>query len=73
MQQTSMPTAVETQPDQESNTSVAASYWSPPNSYQFSTSTQRNADAARDALDDNDQLSEADWDEHWRIHTQDIY
>ena len=45
LQSPSMPIVVVAQPDEESDTSVAASDWSPPDGYQSLTSTQRNADA----------------------------
>ena len=69
-----MPTVIETQPDQESDANAAASYWSPLDGYKSSTSTQRNADAARDAQQEaNDLLSEGEWLENWHILTENIY
>ena len=56
------------------STSVAASMWSPPESYQSSTSTQRQADLARDAQDEADDLvSESEWEEHWRTQAEQMY
>ena len=49
-QQPTMPTVVESQHSQDE--SDAASFWSPPDGYQPSTSTQRKADAAHDAMQD---------------------
>ena len=72
MQQSpTMPTIVETRPSQgDSDTSVAANLWSPPDGYQSSISTLRNADAARDAKEKtNEPLSEGNW-EFWRIHIE---
>ena len=64
---------LETVQEEDGDTaSAAASTWSPPDGYQSSTSTQRAADAAKDAQDDVD-LSDADWDEFWRIQTEGIY
>ena len=54
-------------------TSQPASMWSPPDGYQSSTSTQRAADAARDAQDFTSLFDDADWDEQWRIYTEDLY
>ena len=41
-------------------------------SYQSSTSAQRAGDAARDAQDAAS-LDDADWDEYWRVATEDIH
>ena len=47
---------------------------SAPEGYQSSISTQRNADAARDAqLEDESDMDEDDFDEYWRIRTEDVY
>ena len=65
---------METLQEEDGDTnSAAASMWSLPDGYQSSTSTQRAGDAARDALDDSDLLSDAHWDECWRIQTERIY
>ena len=72
-QPSTMPIVVEGQHSHdESDSSVAPSFWSPPDGYHSSTSTQRNADAARDAQQDHDStlLDEADWDDYWGIHTE---
>ena len=57
--------------DGDATSAAAASTWSPPDGYQSSTSTQRNADAARDAQDDAS-LESADWDEFWKFQTDNI-
>ena len=42
--------------------------------YQSSTSTQRAGDAVRDAAQrDADPLDEADSEEYWQLHTEDLY
>ena len=66
-----MTTVMEVQPPQQDaeSSSAAASIWSPLEGYQASTSTQRNADAARNAAQDSSSLlDEADGDEYW--HSQ---
>ena len=49
-------------------------YWSGPDSYQSSTSTQRAADAARDSQreEEQDLLHEGEWEEFWRTQTEDF-
>ena len=48
--------------------------WGAPEGRQSSTSTQRNADAARDAqLVIERDVDEDDFDEYWSIRTEDIY
>ena len=56
------------------------SFWSPTDQHnrsggdQSSTFTQRAEDAARAAAqDDSDLLDEADFEEYWRLHTEDLY
>ena len=64
----------ETQRDQESDASAAARHWSPLHGYQSLTSTQRNADAARDTQQEaEDLLSEREWEEYWHIQTENMY
>ena len=53
-------------------TSQPASMWFAPDRYQSSTSTQRAADAARDAQDAVS-FDDADWDEYWQIQTEKLY
>ena len=68
-----MPTVSETTDD--SDFMPLPSQWSPPDGYQSSTSTQRSADATMNAeLDEGEhELDDNDWDEYWRIMTEDIY
>ena len=66
-------TVMESQPSQDDaeSSSAAADVWLAPDGYQSSISTRRNADAARDAHHENDDLSDVDWLEHWRSTYQD--
>ena len=57
--------------DDAASGSPAADVWSPPDGYQSSTSTQRDADAARDAQYKDDDLSDVGWLEYWRSTYQD--
>ena len=78
-----MPALEVVQEEEGETTSQPASNWSPPrehgpwpppDNYQSSTSTQRAGNAARDAAQrDADLLDEADFEEHWRLHKEDLY
>ena len=49
------------------------SMWTPLDGYQSATSTQGRADAARDAQEEAvDLLTENEWEEFWRMHTEDL-
>ena len=67
-QQQHMPTVLESQHvTNESDSMFSPSLWSAPEGYQSSTSTQRNADAARDAQLENERdMDEDDFVEYWR-------